>query len=46
VNVLGIVEEAARDAITAIALGGPVLVGPEMRAAALQRAAAFGIVAG
>ena len=46
VNVLGIVEEAARDAINAIALGGPVLVEPEMRAAALQRAAAFGIVAG
>lgn len=44
VNVLGIVEEAARDAINAIALGGPVLVEPEMRAAALQRAAAFGIV--
>ena len=42
VNVLGIVEEAARDAINAIALGGPVLVEEEMRAAALQRAAAFG----
>jgi len=44
VNVLGIVEEAARDAIHAIALGGPVAIETEMRAAALQRAAAFGIV--
>lgn len=44
VNVLGIVEEAARDAINAIALGGPVAIEPDMRAAALQRAAAFGIV--
>jgi L-fuculose-phosphate aldolase len=44
VNVLGIVEEAARDAINAIALGGPIAVEPELRAAALQRAAAFGIV--
>lgn len=44
VNVLGIVEEAARDAINAIALGGPVAIEAEMRAAALQRAAAFGIV--
>jgi len=42
VNVLGIVEEAARDAINAIALGGPVLVEEGMRAAALQRAAALG----
>lgn len=46
VNVLGIVEEAARDAINAVALGGPVPIEPAMRAAALQRAAAFGIVEG
>ncbi|MBX7110940.1 MAG: class II aldolase/adducin family protein [Dehalococcoidia bacterium] len=44
VNILGIVEEAARDAINAIPLGGPIPVEPDMRAAALQRAAAFGIV--
>lgn len=44
VNVLGIVEEAARDAINAIAIGGPIPIEPDMRAAALQRAAAFGIV--
>jgi L-ribulose-5-phosphate 4-epimerase len=40
----GIVEEAARDAITATAVGGPIAIEPDMRAAALQRAAAFGVV--
>ena len=40
----GVVEEAARAAFTSMALGGPVEIEPEMRAAALQRAAAFGIV--
>lgn len=44
VTVLGVVEEAARDAITAMAIGGPIAIEPDMRAAALQRAAAFGIV--
>ena len=44
VMVGGIVEEAARDAITAMSLGGPIAIEPEMRAAALQRAAAFGVV--
>ncbi len=37
----GIVEEAAADAIHAAAIGGPVAIPPEMRAAALQRAMAF-----
>lgn len=40
----GIVEEAARDAITATAVGGPIAIEPDMRAAALQRAVAFGVV--
>ncbi|MFN8616744.1 MAG: class II aldolase/adducin family protein [Dehalococcoidia bacterium] len=40
----GVVEEAARAAMTSMALGGPIEIEPEMRAAALQRAAAFGIV--
>ena len=44
VNILGVVEEAARDAITAMAIGGPVEIEPEMREAALQRAVAFGVV--
>ena len=40
-----IVEEAAQDAINAIAIGGPQAIEPEMRAAALQRAVAFGVTA-
>jgi L-ribulose-5-phosphate 4-epimerase len=39
----GIVEEAARAALTAMSIGGPVEIEPEMRAAALQRAVAFGV---
>jgi len=39
----GIVEEAARDAITAMAVGGPIEIEPDLRAAALQRAVAFGV---
>jgi L-ribulose-5-phosphate 4-epimerase len=37
----GIVEEAAQAAINAQALGGPVEIPGELRAAALQRAMAF-----
>jgi L-fuculose-phosphate aldolase len=37
----GVVEEAAQAAITAQAIGGPVLIPEAMRAAALQRAMAF-----
>ena len=37
----GVVEEAAQAAITAQAIGGPVAIPTEMRAAALQRAMAF-----
>ena len=37
----GVVEEAAQAAIHASAIGGPVEVPPEMRAAALQRTMAF-----
>ena len=37
----GVVEEAAQAAINALALGGPVEVPADMRAAALQRAMAF-----
>lgn len=37
----GVVEEAARAAIQAQAIGGPVEIAPEMRDAALQRAMAF-----
>ena len=37
----GVVEEAAQAAITAQAIGGPVAIPSEMRAAALQRAMAF-----
>ncbi len=40
----GVVEEAARDAITAMVVGGPIAIEPEMREAALQRAVAFGVV--
>jgi L-fuculose-phosphate aldolase len=40
-----IVEEAAQDAINAIAIGGPREIEPDMRAAALQRAVAFGVTA-
>ncbi len=41
VQVGGIVEEAAQAAINASAVGGPVEIPREMRAAALQRAMAF-----
>lgn len=41
VLVNGVVEEAAQAAIAAQAIGGPVEVEAEMRAAALQRAVAF-----
>ena len=37
----GVVEEAAQAALAAEAIGGPVAIDPEMRAAALQRAMAF-----
>jgi len=37
----GVVEEAAQASINARAIGGPVEVEPDMRAAALQRAMAF-----
>jgi L-fuculose-phosphate aldolase len=37
----GVVEEAAQAAINASAIGGPVTIPPEMRAAALQRAMTF-----
>ena len=37
----GVVEEAAQAAINAQALGGPVEIPGDMRAAALQRAMAF-----
>jgi L-ribulose-5-phosphate 4-epimerase len=37
----GVVEEAAQAAINAMALGGPVEIAGELRAAALQRAMAF-----
>jgi L-fuculose-phosphate aldolase len=40
-----IVEEAAQDAIHAMSIGGPTVIEPEMRAAALQRAVAFGVAA-
>jgi L-ribulose-5-phosphate 4-epimerase len=40
-----IVEEAAQDAIHAMSVGGPLEIEPEMRAAALQRAVAFGVTA-
>jgi L-ribulose-5-phosphate 4-epimerase len=43
VQIGSIVEEAAQDAINALSLGGPVAIEPEMRAAALQRAVAFGV---
>ena len=36
-----IVEEAAQDAINAIAIGGPREIEPDMRAAAPQRAVAW-----
>ena len=41
VLVNGVVEEAAQAALAAQAIGGPVAVEPEHRAAALQRAMAF-----
>jgi L-fuculose-phosphate aldolase len=41
VLVNGVIEEAAQAALAAEAIGGPVVVEPEMRAAALQRAMAF-----
>lgn len=37
-------QVAAQDAINALAIGGPTEIEPELRAAALQRAAAFGVV--
>ena len=37
----GVVEEAAQAGINASALGGPVEISPDLRAAALQRAMAF-----
>lgn len=37
----GVIEEAAQAGINATAIGGPVDIPPEMRAAALQRAMAF-----
>jgi L-fuculose-phosphate aldolase len=37
----GVVEEAAQAAINAVALGGPVEIASDLRAAALQRAMAF-----
>ena len=37
----GVIEEAAQAAINAVALGGPVEIPGDMRAAALQRAMAF-----
>jgi L-fuculose-phosphate aldolase len=37
----GVVEEAAQAGINAAALGGPVEIAPELRAAALQRAMTF-----
>jgi L-fuculose-phosphate aldolase len=37
----GVVEEAARAAINAVALGGPVEIAADLRAAALQRAMTF-----
>jgi L-ribulose-5-phosphate 4-epimerase len=37
----GIVEEAAQAGVNAAALGGPVEIAPELRAAALQRAMTF-----
>jgi hypothetical protein len=37
----GVVEEAAQAGINAAALGGPVEIPPELRAAALQRAMTF-----
>jgi L-fuculose-phosphate aldolase len=41
VLVNGVVEEAAQAALAAQAIGGPVAIDPEMRAAALQRAMGF-----
>jgi L-ribulose-5-phosphate 4-epimerase len=37
----GVVEEAAQASLNAAALGGPVEIAPELRAAALQRAMSF-----
>jgi ribulose-5-phosphate 4-epimerase/fuculose-1-phosphate aldolase len=39
--VAGVVEEAAQASINAAALGGPVEIPPDLRAAALQRAMTF-----
>ena len=41
VLVNGVVEEAAQAALASQAIGGPVAIEPELRAAALQRAMAF-----
>jgi ribulose-5-phosphate 4-epimerase/fuculose-1-phosphate aldolase len=42
ITVGGVVEEAAQAGINAAALGGPVEIAADLRAAALQRAMAFG----
>ena len=41
VLVNGVVEEAAQASIAAESIGGPIVIDPELRAAALQRAMAF-----
>ena len=41
ITVGGVVEEAAMAGVNAAAIGGPVEIAPELRAAALQRAMAF-----
>ena len=41
ITVGGVVEEAAQAGINAAALGGPVEIAADMRAAALQRSMAF-----
>ncbi len=41
IQVGSVIEEAARAAVTSVAIGGPTVVPPEMRAAALQRAMTF-----
>jgi L-fuculose-phosphate aldolase len=46
VQVGSVVEEAAQEAIHAMALGGPTPLEPDMRAAALQRALPFGVPTG
>ncbi len=41
ITVGGVVEEAAQAGVNAAALGGPVEIAEELRAAALQRSMAF-----